>query len=202
MGGQILIVSGPSGSGKSTLIERLMKEENNIYFSISSTTRKIRAGEKNDVNYHYISVSDFEKGIKEGEFLEYAVVHKNYYGTSIKPVLAALEAGKSVIFDIDVQGFDIVRKKFDEEITSVFITTKTKNELEKRLKKRGSNDEKDIERRLYNAAIEMQHIKDYDYFLINDDLTNSYRAFKAIFRSMKFKTKNLNVAQIAENWID
>lgn len=133
MGGQILIVSGPSGSGKSTLIERLMKEENNIYFSISSTTRKIRAGEKNDVNYHYISVSDFEKGIKEGEFLEYAVVHKNYYGTSIKPVLAALEAGKSVIFDIDVQGFDIVRKKFDEEITSVFITTKTKNELEKRL---------------------------------------------------------------------
>lgn len=189
MGGQILIVSGPSGSGKSTLIERLMKEENNIYFSISSTTRKIRAGEKNDVNYHYISVSDFEKGIKEGEFLEYAVVHKNYYGTSIKPVLAALEAGKSVIFDIDVQGFDIVRKKFDEEITSVFITTKTKNELEKRLKKRGSNDEKDIERRLYNAAIEMQHIKDYDYFLINDDLANSYRAFKAIFRSMKFKTK-------------
>ena len=202
MGGQILIVSGPSGSGKSTLIERLMKEENNIYFSISSTTRKIRAGEKNDVNYHYISVSDFEKGIKEGEFLEYAVVHKNYYGTSIKPVLAALEAGKSVIFDIDVQGFDIVRKKFDGEITSVFITTKTKNELEKRLKKRGSNDEKDIERRLYNAAIEMQHIKDYDYFLINDDLANSYRAFKAIFRSMKFKTKNLNVAQIAENWID
>ncbi|MCI6641637.1 MULTISPECIES: guanylate kinase [Campylobacter] len=202
MGGQILIVSGPSGSGKSTLIERLMKEENNIYFSISSTTRKIRAGEKNDVNYHYISVSDFEKGIKEGEFLEYAVVHKNYYGTSIKPVLAALEAGKSVIFDIDVQGFDIVRKKFDEEITSVFITTKTKNELEKRLKKRGSNDEKDIKRRLYNAAIEMQHIKDYDYFLINDDLANSYRAFKAIFRSMKFKTKNLNVAQIAENWID
>lgn len=202
MGGQILIVSGPSGSGKSTLIERLMKEENNIYFSISSTTRKIRAGEKNDVNYHYISVSDFEKGIKEGEFLEYAVVHKNYYGTSIKPVLAALKAGKSVIFDIDVQGFDIVRKKFDEEITSVFITTKTKNELEKRLKKRGSNDEKDIERRLYNAAIEMQHIKDYDYFLINDDLANSYRAFKAIFRSMKFKTKNLNVAQIAENWID
>lgn len=202
MDGQILIVSGPSGSGKSTLIERLMKEENNIYFSISSTTRKIRAGEKNDVNYHYISVSDFEKGIKEGEFLEYAVVHKNYYGTSIKPVLAALEAGKSVIFDIDVQGFDIVRKKFDEEITSVFITTKTKNELEKRLKKRGSNDEKDIERRLYNAAIEMQHIKDYDYFLINDDLANSYRAFKAIFRSMKFKTKNLNVAQIAENWID
>lgn len=202
MGGQILIVSGPSGSGKSTLIERLMKEENNIYFSISSTTRKIRAGEKNDVNYHYISVSDFEKGIKEGEFLEYAVVHKNYYGTSIKPVLAALKAGKSVIFDIDVQGFDIVRKKFDEEITSVFITTKTKNELEKRLKKRGSNDEKDVERRLYNAAIEMQHIKDYDYFLINDDLANSYRAFKAIFRSMKFKTKNLNVAQIAENWID
>ncbi len=202
MSGQILIVSGPSGSGKSTLIERLMKEENNIYFSISSTTRKIRAGEKDDVNYHYISVSDFEKGIKEGEFLEYAVVHKNYYGTSIKPVLAALEAGKSVIFDIDVQGFDIVRKKFDEEITSVFITTKTKNELEKRLKKRGSNDEKDIERRLYNAAIEMQHIKDYDYFLINDDLANSYRAFKAIFRSMKFKTKNLNVAQIAENWID
>lgn len=201
MQGQILVVSGPSGSGKSTLIERLMKEEKNIYFSISSTTREIRSGEKEGVNYHYISLDEFQKGIEAGEFLEYAKVHKNFYGTSLKPVTQALQNGKVVIFDIDVQGYDIVRSKFDE-LTSVFITTKSKSELEKRLKNRGSDSNEAIEKRLYNAAIEMQHIKDYDYFVINDDLEKSYKAFKAIFRAMKYKTKRLNIAEIADNWID
>lgn len=201
LSGKILVISGPSGSGKSTLIQKLMKDEKNIYFSISSTTRAIREGEEAGVNYHYISEDEFKKGIEEGEFLEWAVVHKNYYGTSIKPVIKALEENKIVIFDIDVQGYKIVKKKFEDEITSIFVTTKDQNELKKRLINRGTNDEIDIQRRLMNAVGEMEYIKDYDYFLINDDLERSYKGFRAIFRSMKFETNRMNLRNIVDDWI-
>ena len=109
MKGQILIVSGPSGSGKSTLLSRLLKEEKDLYFSISTTTRAPRQGEAHGVNYYFTDEKEFKKGIDEGEFLEWACVHNNYYGTSLKPVLRALDAGKIAIFDIDVQGFNIAK---------------------------------------------------------------------------------------------
>ncbi|CZE47370.1 guanylate kinase [Campylobacter geochelonis] len=200
--GQILVISGPSGSGKSTLVNRLMQEESDIYFSISSTTRAIRDGEKDGVNYHYISVDEFKDGILNDEFLEWAMVHKNYYGTSIKPVLEALESGKTVIFDIDVQGFNIVKDKFKDEITSVFITTTNCVELRNRLVNRATDEPKVIERRIMNAIGEMEHIKAYDYFLINDDLEKSYRGFKAIYESMKFKTASINLRDVIESWIN
>lgn len=200
MKGQILLISGPSGSGKSTLINRLMKEEKDIYFSISCTTREIRQGEKDGVDYYFLSVDEFKKGIENGEFLEWALVHKNYYGTSLKPVLKAFEENKVVIFDIDVQGFDIARSKFKDEITSVFITTKSSTELRTRLEKRGTNSQDDIERRLNNAVGEMSHIKDYDFLLINDDLEQTYDKFKSIFKSIKCNTKNLNLTEFIDNW--
>lgn len=145
MSGQILILSGPSGSGKSTLLSKLMKEFDGIYFSISSTTRSIREGEIAGVSYHYISEDEFKRGIDEGKFLEWAQVHKNYYGTSLEPVEAALKAGKIVIFDIDVQGFHLAQKKYGEIITSVFVTTKNRDELKKRLKLRGTDSDEVIE---------------------------------------------------------
>lgn len=200
MKGQILLISGPSGSGKSTLINRLMKEEKDIYFSISCTTREIRQGEKDGVDYYFLSVDEFKKGIENGEFLEWALVHKNYYGTSLKPVLKAFEENKVVIFDIDVQGFDIARSKFKDEITSVFITTKSSTELRTRLEKRGTNTQEDIERRLNNAIGEMSHIKDYDYLLINDDLEQTYDKFKSIFKSLKCKTKYANLSEFIDKW--
>ncbi|MBQ3674111.1 MAG: guanylate kinase [Campylobacter sp.] len=200
MKGQILLISGPSGSGKSTLINRLMKEEKDIYFSISCTTREIRQGEKDGVDYYFLSVDEFKKGIENGEFLEWALVHKNYYGTSLKPVLKAFEENKVVIFDIDVQGFDIARSKFKDEITSVFITTKSSTELKKRLEKRGTNTQEDIERRLNNAVGEMSHIKDYDFLLINDDLEQTYDKFKSIFKSLKCKTKYANLSEFIDKW--
>ncbi|MBQ7270189.1 MAG: guanylate kinase [Campylobacter sp.] len=200
MKGQILLISGPSGSGKSTLINRLMKEEKNIYFSISCTTREIRQGEKDGVDYYFLSVDEFKKGIENGEFLEWALVHKNYYGTSLKPVLKAFSENKVVIFDIDVQGFDIARSKFKDEITSVFITTKSSTELKKRLEKRGTNTQEDIERRLNNAVGEMSHIKDYDFLLINDDLEQTYDKFKSIFKSLKCKTKYANLSEFIDKW--
>lgn len=200
MKGQILIVSGPSGSGKSTLLGRLLKEENDLYFSISSTTRAPRQGETEGVNYYFISEDEFKKGIDAGEFLEWAFVHGNYYGTSLKPVLKALEEGKIAIFDIDVQGFNIAKSKFAENITSVFITTASKNELKSRLQNRGTDSAQTIEKRLINAVGEMEHILEYDYFLINDDLQNCYENLRGILRSMRLKTSNLDAKEIINKW--
>ncbi|WP_276710492.1 guanylate kinase [Campylobacter rectus] len=200
MKGQILIVSGPSGSGKSTLLGRLLKEENDLYFSISSTTRAPRQGETEGVNYYFINKDEFKKGIDAGEFLEWAFVHGNYYGTSLKPVLKALEEGKIAIFDIDVQGFNIAKSKFAENITSVFITTASKNELKSRLQNRGTDSAQTIEKRLINAVGEMEHILEYDYFLINDDLQNCYENLRGILRSMRLKTSNLDAKEIINKW--
>ena len=200
MKGQILIVSGPSGSGKSTLLGRLLKEENDLYFSISSTTRAPRQGETEGMNYYFINKDEFKKGIDAGEFLEWAFVHGNYYGTSLKPVLKALEEGKIAIFDIDVQGFNIAKSKFAENITSVFITTASKNELKSRLQNRGTDSAQTIEKRLINAVGEMEHILEYDYFLINDDLQNCYENLRGILRSMRLKTSNLDAKEIINKW--
>ena len=200
MKGQILIISGPSGSGKSTLLGRLLKEENDLYFSISSTTRAPRQGETEGVNYYFINKDEFKKGIDAGEFLEWAFVHGNYYGTSLKPVLKALEEGKIAIFDIDVQGFNIAKSKFAENITSVFITTASKNELKSRLQNRGTDSAETIEKRLINAVGEMEHILEYDYFLINDDLQNCYENLRGILRSMRLKTSNLDAKEIINKW--
>ncbi|WP_086239174.1 guanylate kinase [Campylobacter devanensis] len=200
MSGQILIISGPSGSGKSTLLSRLMAEFDNLYFSISSTTREPRAGEKNGVDYNFISTDDFKQGIEQGKFLEWANVHKNYYGTSLEPVEKALKDDKIVIFDIDVQGFHLAMKQYKELITSVFITTKDRLELKKRLIKRGSDDEQTIENRLFNAATEIAHIGEYDYLIINDDLDSSYEKLKAIFISMRSKTQSFIINDVIESW--
>ena len=200
MKGQILIISGPSGSGKSTLLGRLLKEENDLYFSISSTTRAPRQGETEGVNYYFINKDKFKKGIDAGEFLEWAFVHGNYYGTSLKPVLKALEEGKIAIFDIDVQGFNIAKSKFAENITSVFITTASKNELKSRLQNRGTDSAQTIEKRLINAVGEMEHILEYDYFLINDDLQNCYENLRGILRSMRLITTNLDANEIINKW--
>ncbi|WP_086228669.1 guanylate kinase [Campylobacter sp. P0109] len=200
MSGQILIISGPSGSGKSTLLSRLMAEFDNLYFSISSTTREPRAGEKNGVDYNFISTDEFKQGIEQGKFLEWANVHKNYYGTSLEPVEKALKDDKIVIFDIDVQGFHLAMKQYKELITSVFITTKDRLELKKRLIKRGSDDEQTIENRLFNAATEIAHIGEYDYLIINDDLNSSYEKLKAIFISMRSKTQNFIINDVIESW--
>lgn len=121
MSGQILILSGPSGSGKSTLLSRALKEIDGLVFSISSTTRAPRDGEIDGVHYHFVSEDEFKKGIEAGEFLEWANVHKNFYGTSLIQVKKALGEGKIVVFDIDVQGFKLAKEKLAKIITSVLL---------------------------------------------------------------------------------
>ena len=200
MQGAILVVSGPSGAGKSSLIEEMLKTVEKVYFSVSTTTRKKREGEIEGVDYHFISKEQFEKEIKEGEFLEWALVHGNYYGTSLKPVKKALDEGKLVIFDIDVQGHKIVKEKFANLLTSVFITTPSKKILKERLLKRGTDSKEIIEKRLQNALKEMEEIKNYDFLIVNDDFQDSLEKLISISKVARIKTSLLNLDTFIKNW--
>ncbi len=197
--GQVLLISGPSGSGKSSLLNKLFSEFKNTYFSISSTTRAPRDGEKNGVNYHFISKDEFEADIKAGHFLEWANVHGNFYGTSLKPVIKALNENKIVIFDIDVQGFILARKQ-DFALTSVFVTTKDKSTLENRLKNRGTENNESIKERLKNATGEMEYLKEYDYIIINEDLEKAYDELRSVFISMQNKSSNIDIGTLKAKW--
>lgn len=201
MKGFIFLISGPSGAGKSTLLTRLFAEfEEELYFSISSTTRTPREGEVHGEDYFFISREEFEAGIKNDEFLEWANVHENYYGTSLKQTKEALNQGKIVVYDIDVQGFHIAKEKLKDKIVSVFITTKDKEELKKRLLKRNTDTITHLQKRLDNAELEMKELDAYDFLIINDDLEQSYEALKSILITQKFKTKNQNLEQIQISW--
>ncbi len=195
------MISGPSGVGKSTLLSKLFTEfKDELYFSISSTTRKPRNGEKDGEHYHFITQDEFQQDIKNGYFLEWALVHQNYYGTSLKQTQEALSQGKIVIFDIDVQGFHQIVEKLDEKIVSVFIITKDKEELKKRLIKRNADTIEHLEQRLENARLEMKELDKYDYLIINENLEQSYEALKSILITQKIRTDGQNLEQIRTLW--
>ncbi|EAL9758935.1 guanylate kinase [Campylobacter upsaliensis] len=201
MRGFILLISGPSGAGKSTLLKKLFEEfKDELYFSISSTTRTPRDGEINGVHYHFISQEEFQNGIKNGDFLEWARVHENFYGTSLRHTNKALDEGKIVIFDIDVQGFRIAKESLGDQIDSIFITTKNKEELKKRLLKRNTDTIAQLDKRLENASEEMEELGGYDYLIINDNLEKSYEVLRSIFLSLKYKTKRQDIGQIQNLW--
>lgn len=200
--GAILLISGPSGCGKSTLLKEVYKNINEYYFSISTTTRAPREGEQHGVDYFFVSKEEFEKDIKDGNFLEYANVHENYYGTSLKPVKKALEEGKLVIFDIDVQGHDLVKKtELASYVTSVFITTPTLTELENRLNSRATDSKDVIEKRVTNAKIEINSIDKYDYFLINDNLQEASKKLVSIANITKIKASLFNKNEVVSSWM-
>ncbi len=200
MGGSILIVSGPSGCGKSSLINEILKKDKEIYFSLSSTTRAMREGEAEGINYHYISKEQFKKEIGEDLFLEWAEVHGNYYGTSLKPIYQALEEGKLVILDIDVQGHEIVKEKFNQVLTSLFLTTPSKQELQNRLENRATDSQETINTRLENAVIEMQRINEYDYLLINDDFKIALTQLESITKVARLKPDGDTITTFVNNW--
>ncbi len=188
--GAILILSGPSGCGKSTLLNEVYKDlGDDYYFSISSTTRDIREGEEHGKDYLFVSEKEFLEDIRNDNFLEWAEVHGNYYGTSIKPILKAVEEKKLVIFDIDVQGHDIVRNKLDSVVTSVFITTPSLKELENRLYGRKTDSADVIEKRLKNSKEEIKSFQKYDYIIINDDLDIASKQLVSIANSTRVKSK-------------
>ena len=198
----ILILSGPSGSGKSTLCSAISKHIENVYFSISSTTRKPREGEVDGREYHFLSQEEFLKDVEENKFLEWAQVHTNYYGTSLRPVEKALSEGKIVVFDVDVQGHHSIKKHYGKLATSVFITTPTKKVLSERLKNRKTDEQDIIELRLMHAYNEMQHIDEFDYLIINDDIEEAKNAIIAITQSLSYKQTPHQTKKILKEWIE
>ena len=199
MAAALVVLSGPSGCGKSSLVNEILKQED-AYFSISTTTREMRDGEEEGVNYYYVSKEEFKKDIDEGNFLEWAEVHGNFYGTSIKPVLKALEENRVVIFDIDVQGHKIVKKKFPLLTTSVFITTPSQKELEDRLTKRATDSKEVIQKRLINAKEEMKRANEYEFFIINDDFNKALIELKKIIEVAKLKKPLQFIEDFSSNW--
>ena len=200
MQGAILVLSGPSGAGKSTIIHHASDEIGEYYFSISTTTRKPRESEKDGVDYYFVTHEAFEEGIKSGDFLEYATVHGNYYGTSLKPVKEALAEGKLVIFDIDVQGHRLVRAKMGDYVTSAFITPPTLKELEKRLYARATDDTSIIERRVQNAKEEIKAVGEFDFVIINDEIPKASEEFATIAKAARLKQNHQELENFVKIW--
>ncbi|WP_455757577.1 guanylate kinase [Sulfurimonas sp.] len=200
--GAILVLSGPSGAGKSTLLKEVINDIGECYFSISTTTRPIRDGEKNGVDYYFVSKEEFQKDIEDEMFLEYANVHGNYYGTSIKPVKKALKLGKLVIFDIDVQGNTVVTNRLGDITTSVFISPPTLSELKHRLEARKTDAQDVIDKRIKMAKKEIQRISEYDYLIINDNLEDAADILRTIAKSSRLKIPGDEINEFTRKWED
>ena len=177
--GKTFIISGPSGVGKSTVLKSLLERRKNVYFSVSATTRAPRAGETDGVHYHFLDVDTFRGWIARDEFLEYAEYVGNFYGTPKKYVDAAMDEGKDVILDIEVQGAIQVCSKRPETVR-IFIAPPAWEELERRLTERGTDDPDKVQKRLLRAKVEFQTAHTYDYFVINDTVENAVNELDAI----------------------
>jgi len=199
--GAILVLSGPSGAGKSTIINAASEQIGEYYFSISTTTRQARVGEVDGVDYFFVSKEVFEEDIKAGNFLEYAEVHGNYYGTSLKPVHEALEVGKLVIFDIDVQGHRLVRAKMNDITTSAFITPPTLEALETRLRARCTDDEAVIVGRVENAKKEITAVGEYDFTIINDTVEAAVQEFIIVAKAARLKQSRKDEDKFVRQWL-
>lgn len=195
--GTVLILSGPSGSGKSTLSSRALAEFPTLGFSISCTTRAPRGEEKDGVDYYFLTKEKFEEHIANGDFLEYACVHGNFYGTLRSEVAKRVEEGKDVLLDIDVQGAQKILEKAKSDpllakcVETVFIAPPSCTELERRLRGRGTDSEESILKRLGNARMEMACFHKYDFLIINDDVEKAYEKFKSLVLTMQNSTRRL-----------
>ncbi|NLY67791.1 MAG: guanylate kinase [Tissierellia bacterium] len=188
--GFLLVISGPSGSGKGTVCKKLLERNKDLVFSVSATTRKPRKGEIDGVNYFFVDDEKFNEMISNNEFLEYANVHGNWYGTPIKFVTDEIEKGEIVILEIDVQGAIQIKEKYKEAVF-IFLIPPSMNELKNRIVKRGTETKEDIELRLKNALNELKFVDKYDYIVINDEVDKAVNKIEAIIEAEKLRVARL-----------
>jgi guanylate kinase len=196
--GMVIVVSGASGTGKSTICGQVRKDMPELGFSVSCTTRSPRDGEKDGVDYYYISKDVFLKRVGNGEFIEYAEVFDNFYGTLRSEVIDQVESGKDVFLDIDIQGaLQIQQTALNDPLLKnccefIFIVPPSIAELEKRLRGRGTDPEEQIVKRLAKAKHEISFWRSYDYLIINDRLEDAVNEMENLIRSLRLNTKRMS----------
>jgi guanylate kinase len=184
--GLMLVLSSPSGAGKTTLA-RTLREDPGVEMSISHTTRARRKGEQDGTDYHFVDRDSFTRMRDRGEFLEWAVVFDNFYGTPREPVEQALKAGRDVLFDVDWQGAASLREKAEHDVVTVFILPPTAADLEQRLNVRAQDPPETVRRRMLGASNEIQHWDEYDYVVVNYDVDRSVAALRSILATERLR---------------
>jgi guanylate kinase len=185
--GLMLVLSSPSGAGKSTIARNLLESDASLELSVSVTTRARRGSEIDGVHYHFLSMRDFERLRDSDALLESAEVHGNCYGTPREPAEVAMAQGRDMLFDIDWQGAKQLSEKMRADIVSIFILPPSMSELKTRLKRRAEDSASTIDTRLHNARTELEHWREYDYVVINDDLDRAFTSVKAIVAAERLR---------------
>lgn len=188
--GLLIVVSGPSGAGKGTICKALLEKHDDLYISVSATTRQPRAGEVDGVNYHFITKEDFIKRVEQKDFLEYAEVYGNYYGTPKSRVEEMIDSGKNVILEIDIQGALKVKENFKEGVF-IFILPPSMEELKQRIIKRGSETPESLMRRFKSAYQEINYISKYNYAVVNDVVDVAVSKIEGIITAEKCRVDRI-----------
>jgi len=196
--GILLVICGPSGVGKGTVCKEFLGKNRNIKLSVSATTRSPRIGEVDGVSYHFLETGQFEKMVENGDFIEYARVYDNYYGTPKAEVLKNLQNGEDVLLEIDIQGAMQVKSSYPDAVF-VFILPPSLRELRDRIVKRGSETEESLKLRFGSAYDEICKIENFDYFVVNDDIEKAVRQLECIMMAEKSRVLR-NKENILENF--
>ncbi|MGB6118027.1 MAG: guanylate kinase [Mesorhizobium sp.] len=183
----MLVISSPSGAGKSTIARNLLENDSSLELSVSVTTRARRGSEIDGTHYRFINQREFDRLRDSDSLLEWAEVHGNCYGTPREPAEAAMAAGRDMLFDIDWQGAVQLNEKMRADIVSVFILPPSMAELKARLKRRAEDSDEVIEKRLKNASVEIEHWREYDFVVVNDDLDRAFAEVKAIVTAERLR---------------
>ena len=185
--GLLIVLSSPSGAGKSTISRMLLSADDAVTMSVSATTRDKRPGEVDDVDYHFVDGERFEQMVRDNEFAEWAYVFDHRYGSPKEPIKDALKAGRDILFDIDWQGTQQLRGAFGTALVRIFILPPSMEELERRLRARGTDSEEVIESRMRRAASEIGHWGEYDYVLINEDMDTCLDEVRSIIEAERLR---------------
>jgi len=185
--GLLIVLSSPSGAGKSTISRLLLEADSEVTMSISATTRPRRPGEVEDVDYHFVDDSRFDQMVEDGEFAEWAYVFDHRYGSPKEPIKDALKVGHDILFDIDWQGTQQLRGAFGTDLVRIFILPPSMEELERRLRSRGTDSEDVIQSRMTRAASEIGHWGEYDYVLINEDMDECLAEVQSIIAAERMR---------------